>query len=68
MIYRSKAVSCTHDTYLKVTFHEYYFLLLATLRDLQFHRIYIVTEALKYMHTSTAPVPRISDKLTSCKI
>jgi len=52
----------------KITLHEYYFLIFATLRDLQFHRICLVTEALKYMYTSKAPVPRISGKLASCKI
>jgi len=53
---------------LQITLHEYYFLIFATLRDLQFHRIYFVTGALKYMYTSAAPVPRISGKLASCKI
>jgi len=53
---------------LKFTFHEYYFLLFATLRDLQFHRIYFVTGALSYMYTSATPVPRISSRLASCKI
>jgi len=47
---------------LKVTFHEYYFLIFATLRDLQFHRICFVTEALKYIYTSAASVPRISGR------
>jgi len=28
---------------LQITFHEYYFLIFATLRDLQFHRICFVT-------------------------
>jgi hypothetical protein len=50
----------------KITFHEYYFLIFATLRDLQFHQICFVTEALKYNYTSAAPMPRISGKLTSC--
>jgi len=53
---------------LKVTFQEYYFLIFATLRDLQFHRICFVTAALNYIYTSAAPVPRISGKLASCKI
>ena len=57
-----------HDAYLKTTIHEYYFLIFAPLRDLQFHRIYFVTEALKYMITSVAPVPRSSGKLASCEI
>jgi len=47
---------------LRVTFHEYYFLLFATLRDLQLHRICFVTGALTYMYTSTAPVSRISGR------
>jgi len=45
---------------LKITFHGDYFLILATLRDLQFHRICIVTGVLKYMYTPATPVPRIS--------
>jgi len=53
---------------LKITFHEYYFRIFTTLRDLQFHRICFVTGALKYSYTSAAPVPRISGKLASCKI
>jgi len=52
---------------LKITFHDYYFLMFPTLRDLQFHRIYFVTGALKYMYTSAAPVPRIFGNLASCK-
>jgi len=44
---------------LKVTFQEYYFLMFATLRDLQFHRICFVTAASKYIYMSAAPVPRI---------
>ena len=53
---------------LKITFHEYYFLIFAPLRDLQFHGICFVTGALKYIYTTAAPVPRISGKLASCKI
>jgi len=53
---------------LKITFHCYYFLIFAILRNLQFHRIRYVTEALKYMYTSAAPVPRLSGKLDKCKI
>jgi hypothetical protein len=53
---------------LEITVHEYCFLIFATLRDLQFHRLCFVTEALKYMYTSAAPVPRTSGKLASCKI
>jgi len=47
---------------LKITIHEYYFLIFATLRDLQFHRICFVTGVLKYIYTSVAPVPRISGR------
>jgi len=47
---------------LKNRIHEYYFLIFATLRDLQFHRICLVTGALKYIYTSAAPVPRISGR------
>jgi len=53
---------------LKITFYEYYFLIFATLRDLQFYRICFVTGALKYIYTSAVPVPRISGILASCKI
>jgi len=38
------------------------FLLFATIRDWQFHRIYIVIEALQYIHTSSASRPRISGR------
>jgi len=44
------------------------FLYLLPFKDLQFHRICIVTGALKYIYTSVTPVPRISRKLASCKI
>ncbi|MFT5729796.1 MAG: hypothetical protein ACI8PB_003969 [Desulforhopalus sp.] len=47
---------------LKATFQEYYFLIFANFRDLQFHRICFVTVALKYSYTSAAPVPRISGR------
>jgi len=47
---------------LQIRFHEYCFLIFATLRDLQFHRICFVTGALEYMYTSAAPVPRISGR------
>ena len=53
---------------LKIIILEYNFLIFATLRDLQFHRICLVTGALKYIYTSAAPAPRISGKLASCKI
>lgn len=33
---------------LKITLHEYYFLIYPTLRDMQFYRICFVTGALKY--------------------
>jgi len=52
----------------KITFHEYCFLIFATLRDLQFHRICFVTGPLKYIYMSAVPVPRIFGKLASCKI
>jgi len=47
---------------LKITFHEYYFLIFATLRDVQFHQICFVTGAWKYIYTSVAPVPCISGR------
>jgi len=58
---------------LKIIFLEYYFLLFAPLRDLQFHRICPVTGALKYNYMSVAPVPRYpagsaDSELTSCRI
>jgi len=43
-------------------------LLFATLRDWQFHRICFVIEALKYIYTSSASLPRISGGLVNCKI
>ena len=51
-----------------ITCHEYCFLIIAPLRDLRFHRICFVSGALKYVYTAAAPVPRISVKLTGCKI
>jgi len=38
------------------------FLLFATLRDWQFHRICFVSETLEYIYTSSASLPRISGR------
>ena len=44
------------------------FLIPVTLREHQFHRICLVTEALEYIYTLAAPVPHISGELGTCKI
>ena len=39
---------------LKITFHENYFLIFAPLRDLQFHRICLVTRAVNYLYVCSS--------------
>jgi len=44
---------------LKMTFHQYYFLLFATLRGLQFHRICFVTGAVNYVYVCSSGASHI---------
>ena len=63
LLLRHSRVGGNDEKLAKCSFYD-----IITLRDWQFYRICFVTEALEYINTPAAPMPRISGKLANCKL